>query len=119
MKRRGLLEDANLDGLEIPNLTEEQRSKVIREFSIEFVLNRVRSEPELRSRLRRQSEQLKADPPGRKLTISDKDVYETISSLTKSGVSMKDAIAKLSSEIGLKTSSTRTKYFRGKPLESK
>lgn len=118
MKRRGLLEDANLDGVEIPDLTEEQKSKAIRVHSIELVLSRVRSEPELRSRLRKQSEQLKADTPGRKLTISDKDVYEIISLLTKSGVSIKDAIAQLSSDIGLKTSSTRTKYFRGKSLTS-
>ena len=119
MKRRGLLEDANLDGVEIRNLTEEQRSKIIQEYSIELILSRVRSEPELRSRLRKQSETLKADTPGRKLTISDKDVYEIISLLTKSGVSMRDAVAQLSSDIGLKTSSTRTKYFRGKSLESK
>jgi len=119
MKRRGLLEDANLDGIEIRNLTEEQRSKIIQEYSIELVLSRVRSEPELRSRLRKQSRQLRADQPGRKLTISDKGVYEIISVLTESGVSMKDAIAQLSSDIGLKISSTRTKYFRGKSLESK
>jgi len=119
MKRRGLLEDANLDGIEIRNLTEEQRSKIIQEYSIELVLNRVRSEPEFRSRLRKQSEQLKADKPGRKLTISDKVVYEIISALTESGVSMKDAIEQLSSDFGLKTSSTKTKYFKGKSPESK
>ena len=119
MNRRGLLHDASLEGITSPNLTEEERAKVIKEHGIQFILDRVSSDTELRIRLRQLLENLPADKPGRKAKISDERVYMLISLSLDLGVSMDDALSRLAKLKDLKKSSVRTKYYRGKKAKSK
>lgn len=114
MRHRGLLSHANLDGIEMPKLTEEERETAAYEHSIQVILDRVENEPALRTRLRKQAKTLKADIPGRKPSISDKDTYEFISSIMKLGKSMEEAISTMANLIPIRKSSIRTKYMRGK-----
>jgi hypothetical protein len=107
----GLLEHVTLGDLEIPNLPEEERSRVAREYGTCVFLNQLSNDQELRRRVRAFLADLPADKPGPEPVLSDKLVYELVEALIANGYKKAECY-KLLSRDGLTTSSVETKYKR-------
>jgi len=110
---RGLLDDATLDGIEIPSLTEEERERAIREYGICVILDQITGNKELRKRVRKLLENLPADKPGPDPVIDDLTLYLLVESMRREGYSLTKSFKLLSRE-GLTEESAKTKYKRGK-----
>jgi hypothetical protein len=113
---RGLLDDATLDGIEIPSLTEEERELAIREYGICLILDRLRTDQELRRRVRVHLKTLRSEQkPGPAPVIPDLALYMLVQAMKKNGTSMAQSF-KMLARPGLTEGSLKTKYKRGKKI---
>lgn len=110
---RGLLDDATLEGIDIPSLTEEERLLAAREYGISVILDRITKDKELRKRVRKLLPNLPPDRPGPDPVIGDLALYMLIESMRLKGYSLTKSFKLLSRE-GLSEESVKTKYKRGK-----
>ena len=113
---RGLLDDATLDGIEIPSLTEEERELAIREYGICLILDRLITDQELRRRVRVHLKTLRSEQkPGPAPVIPDLALYMLVQAMKKNGTSMAQSF-KMLARPGLTEGSLKTKYKRGKKI---
>jgi len=110
---RGLLDDATLEGIEIPSLTEEDRSLAAQEYGISVILDRITRDKELRKRVRKLLPSLPPDRPGPEPVIGDRALYMLVEAMRLKGYSLTKSFKLLSRE-GLSEESVKTKYKRGK-----
>ncbi|CAM8633607.1 hypothetical protein MCEMSEM52_00709 [Burkholderiales bacterium] len=115
---RGLLDNATLEGIEIPFLTEEEQLLAAREYGICVILDRITGDEELRGRVRELLKTLKGDKPGPKPIIPDLLLYKIVTEMKKNGTSMARSF-KLLARPGLAADSLKTKYKRGKKIAEK
>jgi len=97
-RSRGLLKDATLDGIVAPSLTEEQRALMAREYGICVILDRIAGDKELRKRVRKLFEGLRADKPGPEPVMNDSILYEIIEAMRSNGYSLTKSFNLLSRE---------------------
>jgi hypothetical protein len=114
----GLLDDATLEGIEIPSLTEEERLLAAREYGICVILDRITGDEELRKRVRKLLKNLPADKPGPEPVIPDLLLYKLVTEMKRNGTSMARSF-KLLARPGLTEDSLKTKYKRGKKIAEK
>ena len=84
-----------------------------REYGIEIILNRIRSDLDLRKRVRKLLAELPADSPGRTSSISGKFVIKAVEQLVASGISNEEAYRRLSYE-GVSAEAIKSRYLRSK-----
>ncbi len=84
-----------------------------REYGIEIILNRIRSDLDLRKRVRKLLAELPADSPGKTSSIPEKFIIKAVELLVASGVSYEEAYRRLSQE-GVTAEAIRRRYFRSK-----
>ncbi len=113
---RGLLDNATLEGIEIPSLTEEERELAIREYGICLILDRLRTDQELRRRVRVHMKKLRSEQkPGPAPVIPDLTLFMLVQAMKKNGTSMAQSF-KMLARPGLTEGSLKTKYKRGKKI---
>jgi hypothetical protein len=116
-RNRGLLDDATLDGIVVPSLTDEQRALASREYGICVILDRIAGDKELRKRVRKLLDGLPADKPGPEPVMDDSVLYRIIEAMRSNGYSLAKSFKLLSRE-GLSEESLKTKYKKGKKKAS-
>ncbi len=114
MKNRDLLESELIQLDETIIITEEERELIIREHSIQIILERLNWDKELRRRVRAHLKKLPPENhPGEEPVLSDAVIYHLVNAINSSGMTMKKA-HELIARPGLSAESIKTKYYRGK-----